>query len=538
LYIIFSFIFFSVFFLNLNIFISLFFLIFFLVYFFYTINVFSFYEAYTFLEDRLVILLENITKVDYNLIVLGILIIFFIFFFNVELNLNLIFFFLFLIGIQFTIYQDFYTYLFYTTKLNNKLLNGLFLIHPLLIYTFYSFFFVFSVLFFYWTYFCSFGKTNHDGWKLFLFNKLFNRVFLSFGLSALILGGWWAFQEINWNGWWSWDLIEIINLLLLLYSLNFLHISRLGFMKEFFYNLSFYNFFCIPLFFLIITRFNLVNSLHSFVLLENFSQILFVVQFGLIILLFLLFYWKFVCRTSVIYLQWCSLLKYFFSVSFSIFFFKILYELGCFFLNWQSYIEYFYFFKHYLVYLFYFVLFCTLKFSYWFLFSFFSLTYFFEILFCILLISQFLAFRFNFFKWHFFVYSFFLYLSCLSFSVDFSFKNWVFNYFYFFENFKISYFFFKDHIYYGFSTVYLPMIFNVDYYSALKMTDAYLTYSQDIVYFLSNFYLIQNFFLIHTYKFFFYYSYVFTKYSTLFWVFFYVYYYCSLLLKKKLELYY
>jgi len=40
---------------------------------------------------------------------------------------------------------------------------------------------------------------------------------------ALFLGGWWAFQEFNWGGWWNWDLLESPALLYSFALLTLLH---------------------------------------------------------------------------------------------------------------------------------------------------------------------------------------------------------------------------------------------------------------------------------------------------------------------------
>ena len=95
-------------------------------------------------------------------------------------------------------------YLTDTPELENfTLYNGLVMIHPILIYCFYlSFFYVLEK-------------------KIKIKIKIKNN-FL-FGLCTLMLGSWWAQQEINWGGWWNWDIVEIVLWILLLKSILYNH---------------------------------------------------------------------------------------------------------------------------------------------------------------------------------------------------------------------------------------------------------------------------------------------------------------------------
>ena len=93
--------------------------------------------------------------------------------------------------------------------LTSTLTNGLFLIHPFLLYSSYSIIILF---------FLKRLKKTH---LLFRFKK--NISLLS--LFALILGGWWAQQELNWNGWWGWDFVEILGLVSFLFLIVFLHVE-------------------------------------------------------------------------------------------------------------------------------------------------------------------------------------------------------------------------------------------------------------------------------------------------------------------------
>lgn len=144
----------------------------------------------------------------------------------------------------------------YVTKLsnilNNNLLNGLLLIHPPLLYISYVYLFlacwVAIITKFQNTQFFEYQriKTRKDLLILFLFL-----------LNAAFLGSWWAYQELNWGGWWNWDFIEIIIFFLLWFFIvwihrvdNFLHIVSTLLCMFFFYWT---------------VRLNYINSIHNFI---------------------------------------------------------------------------------------------------------------------------------------------------------------------------------------------------------------------------------------------------------------------------------
>ena len=91
---------------------------------------------------------------------------------------------------------------------NSFLSNYLNKIHPPL------FFIVFS-----FTLFCKF--TPPSTIQRFYPIKLLNTIMLAAFLT--MLGGWWAFQEGTWGGWWNWDSSEVLALVLGLISVFFLH---------------------------------------------------------------------------------------------------------------------------------------------------------------------------------------------------------------------------------------------------------------------------------------------------------------------------
>lgn len=163
-------------------------------------------------------------------------------------------------------------WIFDKTIINDKLINGLFVIHPLLTYLFYSGIMlscVFSI---------KYVIVIHKD----IFNIVFNYIlaklklvfnnYLYIGFIALILGSWWAQQEINWNGWWGWDFVEILNLVFFIYGLKIIHCSVV---QDYAYKCKmFINYVILVLIYMLCLRFNLFNSLHTFLGAVLVSQIL------------------------------------------------------------------------------------------------------------------------------------------------------------------------------------------------------------------------------------------------------------------------
>lgn len=165
------------------------------------------------------------------------------------------------------------------TFLNLTLTNGLLLIHPICILVFYA-----TVLF--WM--------QADFTKITNLTEIRHRLIyiVSLNMLALFLGGWWADQELNWGGWWNWDIVELIPLLFLLKFIVLLHTQCL-----FFIHLHNFFYFLLVLFFLYV-RWDIFSSIHSF----NFSSfysmyneqlcILIYILYGIFILFSAKLYWK------------------------------------------------------------------------------------------------------------------------------------------------------------------------------------------------------------------------------------------------------
>jgi len=167
-------------------------------------------------------------------------------------NVNL-FIFCFYLKIDYVSYNIFYISIW---NLNTTLTNGLCLIHPLLVYLLYIYILMYIFkkynIYYYW------------------FVYTFKFYFLSINLLALILGSWWAYQELNWGGWWNWDFVELI--LFIFFIKNIILIHSFNFFKTiYFYIFNFSYFFYLILFFVFV-RWDILNSVHSFNLLSSFEN--------------------------------------------------------------------------------------------------------------------------------------------------------------------------------------------------------------------------------------------------------------------------
>lgn len=178
-------------------------------------------------------------------------IIFFLICFFLLLNFYSTFKVLFFILLWFYIKSDLINYVEFSKiswSINTNLTNGLCLIHPILVY--------FVYVYFLFLIFCKFDLNYY--W---IYKKLKIRI-LSTNLLALILGAWWAQQELNWGGWWNWDFVELILLIFFLKLLIMFHIRSF---KIIILSYVFNYIFLIYLFlFFIFVRWNLLNSIHSF----------------------------------------------------------------------------------------------------------------------------------------------------------------------------------------------------------------------------------------------------------------------------------
>lgn len=85
---------------------------------------------------------------------------------------------------------------------------------------------------------------------------------------SIFLGSWWAQLELSWGGWWGWDFIEIISLNYLILLLLALH-TRSSNQDSYFFALDTL---MKLIFFVVIVKFNYLESVHNFVSLDFFLQ--------------------------------------------------------------------------------------------------------------------------------------------------------------------------------------------------------------------------------------------------------------------------
>lgn len=97
----------------------------------------------------------------------------------------------------------------------------------------------------------------------------FNSNYIFFFFIVIILGSVWSSQEVLWNGYWNWDLVEKSILFFFIHILIYVHILQKKEIKFVLENYSFFIFYCILI---LSTKNEFSNSVHSFT--SNFySQI-------------------------------------------------------------------------------------------------------------------------------------------------------------------------------------------------------------------------------------------------------------------------
>jgi hypothetical protein len=147
---------------------------------------------------------------------------------------------------------------FKVSDISIKLLNGLIMIHPMLLYIYYSL----LIIYFAKTWFFRVYLYRNTQYLYFLTH---NQTYL-LGFASLFLGSWWSAQELNWGGFWSWDLVEIFLLISVLFTIISVHSKITN--SFFFFKLVFFFFNYIV--YILSVRFNLINSIHNFVISSAF----------------------------------------------------------------------------------------------------------------------------------------------------------------------------------------------------------------------------------------------------------------------------
>lgn len=159
-----------------------------------------------------------------------------------------------------------------SSNLNNNLLNGIMLIHPYILYFFYGIYlhYIFTQTYLYSKFKRKQPQGNNE--KLFM-------IFLIF--FAILLGCWWAEQELAWGGWWSWDFVELLALMFLIVIIQNIHTTKTGFFKRDYCVV----YFCALLLSIFCVRFNIINSVHNFVNVQSQNQFFYYICIFIFILL-------------------------------------------------------------------------------------------------------------------------------------------------------------------------------------------------------------------------------------------------------------
>lgn len=131
---------------------------------------------------------------------------------------------------------------------NTTLTNGLCLIHPLCVY------FVYMYII----------KSVSQQFNIFYYInyvKFINKLIV-LNLVSLLLGSWWAQQELNWGGWWNWDFVELILLIFLIKNIIIIHILSLN--NSYIIKTNSITLILYLVIFFIFVRWDILNSVHSF----------------------------------------------------------------------------------------------------------------------------------------------------------------------------------------------------------------------------------------------------------------------------------
>lgn len=150
-------------------------------------------------------------------------------------------------------YNYVWTFL-HSHNVSTTLQNGLLNIHPVFIYYIYST----TLVFYYYIYRYDSVSVSKEFIRSSLYVVILNTAV------GIILGAVWASQELNWGGFWSWDPVELVSLILFFIILVLLHTEKGFIMKGrvFFILMS-----IIIIYFII--RLGLITSVHSFVRTNN-----------------------------------------------------------------------------------------------------------------------------------------------------------------------------------------------------------------------------------------------------------------------------
>lgn len=90
---------------------------------------------------------------------------------------------------------------------------------------------------------------------------------LGFLTAGISLGSWWAYRELGWGGFWFWDPVENISLVIWCTSISLLHMAKLTFTRQIFYKWTIFlgiSSFILAILSLLLVRSGALVSIHSF----------------------------------------------------------------------------------------------------------------------------------------------------------------------------------------------------------------------------------------------------------------------------------
>lgn len=164
-----------------------------------------------------------------------------------------------------TVYTSTFSNILAINTVNTNLLNGLMLIHPVLLYLFYVLYLVYVYKLLY------LGKPT-DTKLTPNTNPQWVGLILSASYTSLILGCFWAEQELSWGGWWSWDFVELIALNFFIYTVCSIHNPTRDLTTKTLSSNSPSMLILILLSSVLVVRFNIINSIHNFISIESQNQ--------------------------------------------------------------------------------------------------------------------------------------------------------------------------------------------------------------------------------------------------------------------------
>ena len=150
---------------------------------------------------------------------------------------------------------SYFLYNLFSSSFAPTLTNGLLIVHPLLLYSFYVALIYFSM----WSPLLIKTKLVSK-FMFYPYGLLYNKSYFV-GIVALFLGAWWSHQELNWGGFWSWDLVEIFLLITVVYAVlrqHYTSLTQVSYLKIIFFALNF-------VMYIFSVRYNLINSIHNFI---------------------------------------------------------------------------------------------------------------------------------------------------------------------------------------------------------------------------------------------------------------------------------